>query len=69
MLVGLGAQHIIVLSRSGMPQSGKPLASVEGWRSAGVEIEAYAVDMANYDQLNVNTLPFSYFFTIIVLNV
>ncbi len=59
MLVSLGAQHVVVVSRSGMPKSGKELQKVEAWRAAGIEIEAFAADTADYDQLKV-TVQFDF---------
>lgn len=56
MLVALGARHITVLSRGGLPTSGKNLIHLERWSDAGVEIEAPAVNVADFAKLKVTLL-------------
>lgn len=53
MLVTLGARHIVVISRSGKPPAGKAQQSLEKWNAAGIEVDAQAADMADFERLKV----------------
>jgi hypothetical protein len=53
MLISLGARHIVIVSRSGRPPAGKAQQSMEKWKAAGVDIDAQAADMADYNRLQV----------------
>eukprot|EP00026_Physarum_polycephalum_P000105 Phypoly_transcript_00105.p1 GENE.Phypoly_transcript_00105~~Phypoly_transcript_00105.p1 ORF type:complete len:2244 (+),score=346.95 Phypoly_transcript_00105:709-6732(+) len=51
MLIALGAQHIVVVSRNGKPSAGKAQETVEKWKAAGIDIEGQAVNMGDFEGL------------------